>query len=693
MLDGRSIQVIRALTTSSYVLKQDIMKEVNLTKRQLEYTMDKINGWIKDNKYQPVRFIKEKASIDHETYTFLLKRIDMDSDHFDSQYLMDRQERMNFIYMMIFLREGYLSINHFVDALEVSKATIFKDLGDLKNDLEEQNIGIEYNRLEGYNLSGDELDLRAYLLKIVLYSLAFNPNRKFIDYFIETNQLIKFEEMLSIISSVMRKHDIKFVENRLIEFTYSFILLKQRLLNHAVIIDEHIDAKDLMNTDEYEFSLSLLKYFDMYTESSSEYLSRCVLGFSAGIHEITNENRNNVMKMVRRFLNRFESFSGIVIEQKEDVIAQLYIHFQPAYYRLLFRIPVYNPLLEKIKSEYSALFTIVKETFKSFEKELDRVISEDELSYLTIHFASIISNFSKQPEYQKVAAIVCSNGIGSSMLLYSRLKSIFPEFIFMEPIEFINLDSVFDRADIIFTTINQVEFVKEKKPYFVVSPVMTDAEISDLISEVYSKINNFQYQLPSFNQMINIVKKYVPEKEFKEFENEIRGSIVDDLSHETYGKVNLELSDIILKEYIQLDVTAHDKWDAVEKAANPLKILGAISEEYINEIKKSMETNSEYLVISNSVAMPHAKPKYGVNKTAMGITVLAKPVKFGNNNKDPVKYIFTLGSIDKESHLKAMSTFIQLISEDSFFEKLNSSNTALEVKEYINDFEARINTA
>ena len=47
MLDERSIQIIKKIIESSYILKDELMSSCGLTKRQLEYSIEKINDWIK----------------------------------------------------------------------------------------------------------------------------------------------------------------------------------------------------------------------------------------------------------------------------------------------------------------------------------------------------------------------------------------------------------------------------------------------------------------------------------------------------------------------------------------------------------------------------------------------------------------------------------------------------------------------
>ena len=62
-------------------------------------------------------------------------------------------------------------------------------------------------------------------------------------------------------------------------------------------------------------------------------------------------------------------------------------------------------------------------------------IPDKELSFLTIHFASLLNDYDEYPVQQNVGLIVCPNGIGSAAIIYNELKSIFPRMILIGPVE------------------------------------------------------------------------------------------------------------------------------------------------------------------------------------------------------------------------------------------------------------------
>lgn len=134
---------------------------------------------------------------------------------------------------------------------------------------------------------------------------------------------------------------------------------------------------------------------------------------------------------------------------------------------------------------------------------------------------------------------------------------------------------------------------------------------------------------------------------------------------------------------IQLKVEANDRIEAIRKSCKPLVDSGCISEEYIENIIKSMDKYGPYFVLMPRVAIPHARPEEGAIRNAIGITVLDQPVKFNSDENDPVKYIFPLSAVGNNDHLEALSLLSTLIDDKKFFEVLDNSQSPEEIIEYI----------
>lgn len=681
MLDERARAIIQKIIGRPLIEKNELMTETSLTQRQLDYSLDKINSWLVANQQSGLIIENNQVKIKQETKRYLIE--EMNTLLSSRDYVLSPQERVKYLFLLLFYYEDeYLSMNHFIDALQVGKTTIMNDLKTLGVEISKHNLAVTYNRKDGYKLSGNELDIRYYLMKLVILEISEENNAHLLDLFIEEQSLDGYQETRQIVTEKLRLFQLNFVENRLAEFVYTFILLKNRLNRRFTSTDGRYQLSTLTETNEYQFSLELLKYYGEYNEQSVAYLCAWILGLSVGNLENKFQDYFVIMDLVERIMLRFETLSGIRFNNHPSAVRQLYCHFRPVYYRLYFHLPIVNPLCEKIKKEYKELFQIVQETLRPIGSIFGQEIPEEEIAFLTMHFAALSTTFHEHKVSQKVAIIVCPNGIGSSSIVYTELKSTFPEFVFLGPIETNELEKMEDSYDIIFSTVPNIRLFYSKKPVYIVSPIMGTAEKYKLIRDVYAEVGNQKFKLPSVRHIMDIIQKYTTIKEEDMLEKELYEYFLvqDELNEMEEGP---SLAQICHPDCISLNVVARNWEEAIRLSAAPLLKQGKITRNYIETIIDNARTKGAFMVITKHVALPHARPEAGVNELSISITTLRDPVVFEHKENDPVKYIFCLAAIDNKRHLNAMSELVQLLDNAQFYALLDEEKNPEKVFEFI----------
>lgn len=142
---------------------------------------------------------------------------------------------------------------------------------------------------------------------------------------------------------------------------------------------------------------------------------------------------------------------------------------------------------------------------------------------------------------------------------------------------------------------------------------------------------------------------------------------------------------LIDPELIQLNVEAKDWEDAIHKAAQPLVDHQKVTEEYPKRIIEIAKETGPYIVIAPHVALPHASSKDGVLADAIGLTILKEPVKFGNKDNDPVKYLFTLSSVKPDGHLDQMTKLVKVLQKKDLYQRLNQAQSSAQVDAIVNE--------
>lgn len=688
-MDNELLVLIRLLLKKSFLTTKEIEVETGASRRQITYRMEKLNHMLKEHAANTIRIstrgdIMMDQEIKH-TLRLLLKQA---KD--DKYYVMNKKERMIYLYLMLFLNLSDVSQSDLVNALKVSRSTALLDFKELQQELSTYHIKVANNRTRGYYLVGSELSIRRYMMELVIYFLAEEHNTKVFDIFIDDFHLDLFEYSRLVISELADKYDIRFVEDRLTEFIYIFCFLKVRM-SSDIPQDEQIlrlqEVIDLSTMKEYQFTKELLSHFkqtQLISPIDQYYISSWILGICVGNVEEDTQDCLVIAEIVEKIMFRFESLSGIHYKDSEDIFRKLYSHFRPAYYRLLFKIPIVNPLRERVKEEFPELFQLVKETMKPFNALFGEHIPDDEIAYLTIHFTAIYSK-SRAMEVisRKTALIVCLNGIGSSAILYSELSDLFPEMQFLPPMETSKLLHADIKADIIFTTSELIDIDIPDVPIVKVSPVMNFMERYQVAREVYLLMGNAMSKQPDIDAIMDIIAHHADIKNGPLLQQELlryfsNVDVKEDVQHSS-----LALTNMITESIIQLQVEANDWEDAIRKAGKPMIEHLYVKPAYIEEIIRIMHQEGPFVVITKHVALPHTKPSSGALRCGLGLTVLKEGITFGSQEHDPIKYIFTLSAVDNESHLTAMSQLLELFNEPSFFTMMDEAETPQEVIAYI----------
>ena len=150
------------------------------------------------------------------------------------------------------------------------------------------------------------------------------------------------------------------------------------------------------------------------------------------------------------------------------------------------------------------------------------------------------------------------------------------------------------------------------------------------------------------------------------------------------------LSDLLDVSLVQLNVEASDWEDAIRKAAQPLVDNDKVTPSYVDDIIKGVNELGPYIVITEHVALPHARPESGALESAVGIVTLEDPVEFGSADNDPVKFLFPLSAKDNDSHLGALQSLVELLSDPDFFTQLENATTPQEVVDLVHAKEGRM---
>ncbi|WP_297599270.1 PTS sugar transporter subunit IIA [uncultured Cetobacterium sp.] len=141
-----------------------------------------------------------------------------------------------------------------------------------------------------------------------------------------------------------------------------------------------------------------------------------------------------------------------------------------------------------------------------------------------------------------------------------------------------------------------------------------------------------------------------------------------------------------MKEILEGNICVVDRvnsWrDGVERAGNILLFKNKIEKKYIEAAIKNIEKLGNYIILTDGVAMPHARPEDGALETAVSLLVIKEGVVF-SGEEERVKLIFMLASKDNSSHINILRKLSNLIDDDEMIGKLSNSSNEVEILNFL----------
>ncbi len=462
-----------------------------------------------------------------------------------------------------------IKLEDLADSMYVSLSTVKNDLKEVKKILNEYNLKISSKHKQGICIEASEEDIIKFII----------------------NYSNKVDNSLSIKD---------FLNNNIIENLFSIkkILLDTLSYENMILTDN--EFKNIVNYISIYLSRNNTNQSDFIKEYIKKYKSKKE-------KPISEDEQLLIRKAIKEFCRDLDIATSINLSHDKIFEECLFNHICNLYKRADLGINQYEITAGEIKLKYPFPFELGKIAKKTIEKNLNMEISEDEVENIALHIGGALERIDKRDE-KKVykTIIVCTSGVGTSMLIKSKLENIFKgklEIIKVIPSYLIDYINVLD-IDFVIST---VEVNLENVNVIKVSPMLTDKEIK--LIEKYIETENVYIDL-------DIQNLFSSELFFKDIKAETRSQVIDIMSKKLVEKGYID--DTMRQSYFERETIATTE-------------------------------------IGNMVAIPHgAKGEVYENKVAIGI--LKEPISW---EVGKVRLVIML-ALDKEKILDYEEVFSKI---------------------------------
>ena len=686
MIDQRTKRVIENLIENNCVSRTALLSKLSLTNNQLNYAIEKLNDIFIDNHKPTIQLKNDLIMLSTQSAQFSIDFL-QDGAVFKNYELNTEERKRYILFMLYYYVNDFLSVNHFLSSMSISKSTFMNDLKKLGAELKLKNIKIEYSRKIGYHLVGRESEIRYDVLERILKDLNSQEFDFFYRYFLAHEKIAYKDQLKLKISKYLKKYELQLPENRSNELYYAILLNIPRMAAEGLFQYDETDLALIKELKEYRLSGELLKELVAIDNQYAQmFVAGLILSSGNGIPNAHFSDHRLIHFLTNQSLTRFESLMGIEMDNRKFIYEQLYTHIRPAFYRILFNLPIVNVLHEKIIQEYHNIYQITKEVMQFFKPIVGKDIPEQEISFITLYFASILQDCSLNlKRNQCKAVIVCQSGVGSSVILQKELKALFPGISFLGPYSVSDLLQLEDDFQLIFTTVSDIQFAKLHKPVYKVNPIMTDEERIQLVRDVNG---NDSLQTQDLQSLMTIIRNHSSIDDEKLLEKELTKFMFHQSSARIPPEIKktpeiLGLMDLLTTETILIEEDSPSWQQSVKQLGQILYETGCIENSYTSAIIDNLNKHGPFMVISEGIALLHAKPETGVKKLGAALSVFKKALDFMGK---PISLLFMISAVDSYQHIGVIENIVKICESDSLLRDLKCCSSNLDVYLILQEF-------
>lgn len=141
----------------------------------------------------------------------------------------------------------------------------------------------------------------------------------------------------------------------------------------------------------------------------------------------------------------------------------------------------------------------------------------------------------------------------------------------------------------------------------------------------------------------------------------------------------MSIKELLLEaDAIQVGMEIEHWQDVIRQAARPLIKKGFISENYGEAVINNTLEHGAYYVFDEGIAIPHARPEYGVAQTCFSLVVLKHPIRFADSEAADIVILF--GAKDSNKHIEeGIRAIVALLDNDVRLARLRAASTKEEV--------------
>jgi mannitol operon transcriptional antiterminator len=484
-----------------YITYQTISNRLQISNRTIMRELTNVNAVLKKEnmsldfkKGTGIKLLGTKEDIEKLKITLMASQIPFAS----------KEERQELLCLELLNSNEVQKIMYYARLFDVSQTTIINDLNDLLPFFMQHRLTLNRRQGKGVQVTGKEEDVRKALSLLINKSVGhhlmdvdfdrYNIQAVLEQLFVSSNSNMTkllnqdiLQEILTALKQQRENIDLRYMAKN----SYIGLLIHLMIAVKRIKQGEEITYNEQMETLDYDedscqkakrIIACLGDHFNI-TFPRSEVLFITIHLESAKKALISEEQEDYqaYLPLINRMLVVFKDH-GYHLKQDYVLLQGIVAHLKPALIRLQFGLPIYNPMLKKIKEDYSDIFHITKIACQEITKVYQYPVNEDEIGYLSLHFGAALERqkYTSENLQQIKVGIVCSSGIGMSALLSARLRQMLDSNVYLQ---LLSLHQIAESDCALFVS----TFYLEHDNAIMISPLLSNKDIYIIKEKIKEK--------------------------------------------------------------------------------------------------------------------------------------------------------------------------------------------------------------
>ncbi len=400
----------------------------------------------------------------------------------ENKFPVEPEERANYLLNRLLLSSEYLKLDDLAEELYISRSTVQNDLLNVKVLLENRGMSLLAKQNRGFIIEGEEKKRRYAISENVISHLS-DQNINIIN-----DLILPVDEMLILKNIVLKR--LKEANLNLSDMALNNLIVHIAIACKRIRGGDYIQMQKVQPFHEKEFVVAqkiIRNISDQlairFPDVESSYVAMHLMGTKLFFNKEERSNWSKLEKKIsqvaREMIAEVENKLNLKIGEDPELLASLSLHLKPVLHRYENNMPIRNTMLEAIKINYPIAFEAAIIASKVIERRFSILVDEPEVGFIALHFGAAIER-TKIERKAKRCLIVCTTGLGSSRLLFYKLRSKFSDKISIVGTTELHNIGLYDEdnIDLIISTVPLSDDIKI--PYVVVDALLDGNSIAQL---------------------------------------------------------------------------------------------------------------------------------------------------------------------------------------------------------------------